>query len=64
MGFNTESRLQIALKKLMGRAMTKDVGATGEAIPSNVQVSATTIFADQVPDIPFFYHGILEPFMY
>ena len=50
-----ETRLQLVLKRLMGRTTTTAKVGDGvdiESIPSNIQTSASTIFGEKVPDLP------------
>ena len=51
-----QSMLQIVLKKLVGRSTSQtpvNHQPGNEALPTNVQVSSTTVFADPVPDMPW-----------
>jgi len=50
-----ETRLQIVLKKLVGRATTvakSDEGYLNEKYPTNITTSATTSFAEALPNVP------------
>ena len=51
-----EARLQMALKNLMSRSTTRAFspteGPSNESYPSNVQITASTVLADALPDIP------------
>ena len=51
-----QSMLQIVLKKLVGRSTSQtpvNHQPGNEALPTNVQVSSTTVFADPAPDMPW-----------
>ena len=50
-----ESRIQIAIKRLLARAVTSTntgEGPANEKYPTNIQVSASTVFAETLPDLP------------
>jgi len=53
MGLNDTTATKLSLKRLSGKAMTSDEkGVANEALPSNVVISAQTIFGNVIPPNP------------
>ena len=53
MGLNDTTATKLSLKRLSGKAMTSDEkGVANEALPSNVVISAQTIFGNIIPPNP------------
>jgi hypothetical protein len=53
MSLSSESKVNITLKKLSGKAHTSnDKGLINEALPSGISLSSSTIFGGEVPGVP------------